>query len=119
MRRAARVAGLVLGFGAFAPVPEARAGLGMFADCVASSGAVFYDAHWCGNCVQQRDLFRGYARRLEIVECYARGDSDNLRRVCKDAGVRSFPTWIFGDGSKRTGLQSIEQLAAKTGCAKP
>lgn len=118
-RRVGRTAGLAVGLGVLGSTSPAAAGMGMFADCIADSGAVFYDAHWCGNCAQQRSLFRGYANRLNIVECYAPDDSNNLRRSCKDAKVRSFPTWVFGDGSRRSGLLSLDDLAAETGCAKP
>jgi hypothetical protein len=97
----------------------AAAGYGMFAECIRNSGAVFYDAHWCGNCVSQRELFRGYANRLKIISCYPPGDSDNIKAVCRSANVRSFPTWIFADGTRRSGMLSAADLARHTGCTPP
>jgi len=100
------------------PAPAA-AGFGSFAECIKRSGAVLYDAHWCGNCVNQRNMFRGYANRLKVVQCYAPGDSKNMRKACEAAGVSSFPTWIFADGTKRIGGLGAEDLAGHTGCALP
>lgn len=117
-RRGAAMAGIGLVFVLVGTQPAA-AGFGLFADCIRNSGAVFYDAHWCVNCVNQRRMFRGYANRLKIVSCYPEGDSKNIRRVCEDAGVKSFPTWIFADGTRRSGGLSLEELADRTGCAKP
>ena len=111
-------AGILAAAAIFAP-PPASAGYGSFAECIRASGAVFYDAHWCGQCVNQRKMFRGYANRLKVVSCYPPGDSSNIRRACESEGIKSFPTWIFGDGSRRVGAQSIEELARLTGCAAP
>lgn len=97
----------------------ALAGPGLLADCLKRSGAVFYDAHWCGNCRKQEKLFRGYANRLAKVACYRQGDSDNMRRQCRDADVRSFPTWVFGDGSRRSGMLPLTELARLSGCPAP
>ena len=101
------------------PASPAAAGLGLFADCLRSRGAVLYDAHWCGNCVRQRKLFRGYANRLKVVPCYAPGETQAMRAACKDAEVRAFPTWTFADGTRRTGALSIDELAGHTGCNPP
>jgi hypothetical protein len=33
-----------------------------------------------------------------------------------EAGVHGYPTWVFPDGSQASGRQSIETLAARSGC---
>jgi hypothetical protein len=32
------------------------------------------------------------------------------------AGVRSFPTWTFRDGSRLSGVASFDDLGSRTGC---
>jgi glutaredoxin len=89
-----------------------------FARCLTESGAVFYGTYWCPQCTRQRDLFGRSDRYVRYVECATEG-SDEPKRACKSAGVRSYPTWVFGDGSRVSGRQSLERLAARTGCALP
>jgi hypothetical protein len=94
------------------------AGYGTFADCVRNSGAVMYGTSWCPLCRAQRKDFRGYANRLDYVDCSIPG-SKKTRSKCKTLGVNSFPTWIFGDGAKREGKLSVADIADHTGCAMP
>ncbi len=101
-----------------APEMASAAGYGTFADCVRNSGAVMYGTSWCPLCRAQRKDFRGYANRLEYVECSIPG-SRKTRSKCERLGVDSFPTWIFGDGAKREGKLSVSDIASHTGCAMP
>jgi hypothetical protein len=119
MKRTTRntvVLGLIAG--CLGPAPASGAGYGTFADCVRTSGAVFYDASWCGACRRQRKDFGGYANRLKIVSCSIPG-SKKLRSTCRKLGIESFPTWIFADGKRRAGLLSIRDIGKLTGCALP
>jgi hypothetical protein len=86
------------------------------AACIADSGAVFYGAHWCPYCHEQKESFGPYASLLPYVECYEPGKRKGMLAVCREAGVKSFPTWQFPDGSKATGAKSPEALARATGC---
>jgi hypothetical protein len=100
-----------------APVP-ARADLDLagLARCIDESGAVFYGAHWCPFCRKQKEHFDGYAHLLPYVECYDGAKSDGMNRVCRKAGIKSFPTWVYPDGRTETGAKTPSALAAKTGC---
>ena len=89
-----------------------------FARCVTESGAVFYGTYWCPQCTRQRELFGRSDHYIRYVECATEG-SDEPKRVCKKAGIKSYPTWEFGDGTRSTGRQSLERLASKTGCTLP
>ena len=87
-----------------------------FTECVANSGAVFYGAHWCPFCAKQKQTFGGFAKLLPYVECYEPG-TRNKRDECADVG--RFPTWVFPDGSTRTGALSLATIARSTGCEAP
>ncbi len=87
-----------------------------FAQCITDAGAKFYGAWWCPHCNDQKNLFEK-SSKLPYVECQT--PSRQPIQECLDAGIESFPTWIFKDGSKLVGLQQFEDLAAKTNCAIP
>jgi hypothetical protein len=105
--------GLALALGA--PAHASELDPGRLAECVADAGAVFYGAHWCPYCTRQRAAFGGFADRLNYVECAEPGERTQTAE-CREAGIRSYPTWEFPDGTRRRGLQSLERIAAATGC---
>lgn len=87
-----------------------------FAKCIAATGAKFYGAFWCSHCIDQKNLFGSGAKYLPYIECSAADRTENPE--CLAAGVTSYPTWVFADGSRTSGL-SLEQLAQRTGCTAP
>lgn len=93
----------------------ARAGLEDFARCLTRAGARFYGTSWCPHCLAQRRMFGSAARAVPYVECSVNGTSETTRE-CMQAGITSYPTWTFADGSRETGVLTLEQLATKTGC---
>lgn len=100
------------------PLGPARASAldpGALAACVADSGAIFYGAHWCPYCARQRAAFDGHDDRLNYVECSEPGQRKQTAE-CARAGIRSYPTWELADGTRLSGLQSLDQLADATGC---
>jgi hypothetical protein len=101
------------------PRAGAAAGYGTLAECVRNSGAVMYGTSWCPVCKAQRREFRGYANRLKTVECSVGGDRKKTRAECERLQIRSYPTWVFGDGSMAAGLLSANDLATRTGCEAP
>jgi hypothetical protein len=36
--------------------------------------------------------------------------------ACENEMIRSYPTWIFGDGTRVTGVQQINDFTEQTGC---
>ena len=72
-----------------------------------------YGTEWCPACRAQMEAFGDAADYLDYVAC------DDDARACEDEDIHSFPTWVFGDGSRLTGMVSFERLAGKTGCAPP
>ncbi len=89
-----------------------------FASCLNEKGAKFYGAFWCPHCRNQKNLFGKSAKNLPYIEC-STPDGNNQLAVCTEAGIESYPTWIFSDGSKENGELPLEKLAEKTTCQLP
>jgi hypothetical protein len=92
--------------------------LDAFARCLATKQATMYGAYWCPHCADQKEMFASSFQYVPYVECGVPGSRDEAP-VCKDAGVKHFPTWKFADGEHREGTQTLEALGSKTGCARP
>lgn len=104
---------LILGYGAATIISPASQADTALAQCIASSGAKFYGAFWCPHCQDQKDLFGRAAKHLPYIEC---SNSDRTqRKVCADAGIDGYPTWVFADGS-RGYVMTKPELAQRTGC---
>lgn len=89
--------------------------LDTFAACLGEKGATFYGAFWCPHCAEQKALFGTSAKLLPYTEC-STPDSKGVTPVCQEAGITSYPTWQYPDGSRTTGVQTLAALAEKTGC---
>ena len=108
------VAGVGIGLGAR---PEKAGRLDDFAQCIKSSGAVFYGAFWCSHCQEQKAEFGSSKQYIPYVEC---SNPDNSQtQICIDKAIKGYPTWIFQDGSILNGKVSLEALASKTQCVLP
>lgn len=86
-----------------------------FATCIKNSGAEFYGAFWCPHCQEQKAMFGKSAKLLPYVEC-STPDGQGQLEVCKTKGVESYPTWLFKNGTKKTGTLSFNDLSSFTGC---
>ena len=89
-----------------------------FASCLDSKEVKFYGAFWCPHCQNQKKMFGGSDRLLPYIEC-STPDGKGQNQVCKDAQIKSYPTWEFADGERKTGEVPLADLAAKTGCVLP
>ena len=65
-----------------------------FAKCVASKQARMYGAYWCPHCLEQKEMFESSFQYVPYVECGVPGSRDEAP-VCKEAGIKHFPTWQF------------------------
>jgi hypothetical protein len=88
-----------------------------FAQCLGEKGATFYGAFWCPHCQNQKKAFGRAQRFLPYVECSNKDMSQT--QACIDAGIESYPTWVFADGSRLTGEIPMQVLSDKTGCVVP
>lgn len=114
------VAGLVV-VGLIAYVvkrPTVPSSYDAFAQCLTDKGAKMYGAWWCPHCAAQKKLFGTAFKKVNYVEC-SNPDGKTMTQVCKDAGIKGYPTWEFADKSRVDGEQSFASLAEKSGCAVP
>ncbi|MEY4722940.1 MAG: hypothetical protein RLZZ324_453 [Candidatus Parcubacteria bacterium] len=87
------------------------------AQCLTEKGVKMYGAYWCPHCQQQKKDFGKEAfDKITYVECAIPGDPQSQTPACKDAGVTSYPTWVFPSGDRPTGEQPLKDLADKAGC---
>src|ERR1700675_3196938 len=89
-----------------------------FAKCLAAKQAKMYGAYWCPHCVDQKEMFESSFQYVPYVECGVPGSRDEAP-VCKDAGIKHFPTWQFADGERQEGALPLPALGARTGCSLP
>jgi hypothetical protein len=82
-----------------------------FAQCLAEQKATMYGAVWCSHCKDQKDAFEGSFKYVPYVEC-----PDNIQK-CINLGIEGYPTWIFSNGEKLSGKQSLQKLADTAGCS--
>jgi len=88
-----------------------------FAKCIAATQTKFYGAWWCPHCQAQKKDFGTGAEYLPYVEC-ANSDTSE-KQSCIDLGIKSYPTWVYPDGSTSTGETSLSIISQKTGCPLP
>jgi hypothetical protein len=86
------------------------------AECLTQKGVKMYGAYWCPHCAAQKKDFGSAFEKVTYVECAVPGDPQAQTQACKDANVESYPTWIFPDGTRESGEQSLTSLADKAGC---
>ncbi|MBI4086728.1 hypothetical protein HY416_01965 [Candidatus Kaiserbacteria bacterium] len=89
-----------------------------FAQCLKDKNVIFYGAFWCPHCQEQKAMFGRSKDKLPYTEC-STPDGKSQLAVCKDAGVKGYPTWVFADGERLSGPQSLSALAEKSGCELP
>jgi hypothetical protein len=80
------------------------------AQCLTAQGVAMYGTDWCSHCQDQKRLFGRSFKHVTYVNC----DLDTT--ACNLAGIEGFPTWVFPDGTKKPGVQSLESLAARFDC---
>ncbi len=96
---------------------EAAPDLVQFAKALKDAGAIMYGAYWCPHCLAQKELFADGAKFLPYVEV-----TDAARQplqIAIDQNIQSYPTWVFADGSRLVGEQTLATLAAKINVAIP
>lgn len=80
--------------------------------------AKMYSAYWCPHCQQQREAFGQEAfTYVNSIEC-AEDGQDAQPQLCRDAGVRGFPSWEI-NGELYSGARPLSQLAELSGYTGP
>ncbi|MFH1408931.1 MAG: hypothetical protein ABIH34_03415 [Nanoarchaeota archaeon] len=107
-------------FGVYAlRTPVEGAGEGIyddFARCLTDKGAIMYGAYWCSHCNDQKKMFGASVDLINYVEC-SLPDNQGQTAACAAAGIESYPTWEFPDGSRQSGALSIATLSQRSGCS--
>ena len=83
------------------------------AKCLNENGVKLYTASWCGHCKKQKEAFGEGLAYLNNTEC---AEGDGWAQACTDAGVKAVPTWIYADGTVKTGNTPLATLAKANGC---
>jgi hypothetical protein len=97
--------------------PVVNAGkLETLASCLSSKGLKMYGAYWCSHCQQQKKDFGAAFSKINYVECSDQNSPNDQLKVCADAGIKGYPTWVTADGSFMEGPQTFKALADKAGC---
>jgi len=91
-----------------------------FARCLSERGVKMYGAYWCPHCVEQKEKFGASFEYAPYVECGIKGDLHGVSQVCKEAGIKHYPTWQFPPTGERVErVFTLEELSDRTGCALP
>lgn len=84
-----------------------------FAQGLASAGVKLYGAKWDVATTTQRDLFEDGRQFLPFVDVTA---ADRTRLPLADSlDIDVYPTWVFTDGSRLEGVQSLVTIAQRAG----
>ncbi len=84
-----------------------------FVKCLAQKGAVVYGTDSCEWCLKQKADFGNSWQFINYANCI----KDPQR--CVAAKIESTPTWIFADGKRIVGYQTLEKLSEASGCVLP
>ena len=79
--------------------------------CLKRKGVKFYGTLNCGYCNKQKQMFGDDAKNLPYIEC-----ENPKNQECIDAKITGYPTWIFPNGKRQSGVMSIEQLKEYSQC---
>jgi hypothetical protein len=91
-----------------------------FARCLKNRGVRMYGAYWCPHCQEQKEKFGASFEYAPYTECGIQGNLHGIAQVCKDEGIKHYPTWQFPPTGERVErIFSLEQLSDRTGCPLP
>ena len=96
--------------------PSGPGQLDGLAQCLKDKGAIFYGTFWCKYCQNQKKMFGRSARLLPYVEC-STANGQGMLPFCRDKNITGYPTWVFPDQSRESGVVPLDTLAARSGCS--
>ncbi len=92
---------------------EPKINLDSFAQCLTDKGATEYGTESCYFCQEQKKLFGNSFRLINYVDCQKEPNK------CVENKIENTPTWIFSDGNRLVGLQTLEKLSEQSSCPLP
>jgi hypothetical protein len=91
-----------------------------FARCLSDRGARMYGAYWCPHCSEEKEKFGASFEYAPYVECGIKGDAHGIAQICKDEGIKHYPTWQFPPTGERVErVFTMKELSDRTGCELP
>ena len=82
-----------------------------FAKALTSAGVKLYGTAWSPDTTSQKQLFQDGGQFLPFVEV---SNADRTAyQVAIDNNITTFPTWVFPDNSRLTGIQTLDTIAAR------
>ena len=84
-----------------------------FAQCLAGKNITMYGLKNCPYCRQEKADFGKAFQYVLYIEC------DAEPQKCLEAKIEAVPAWLWPDGKRLTGYQSLEKLAGESGCVLP
>lgn len=91
----------------------AKVNLDTFAQCLADKSVTMYGTEWCVYCKEQKKLLGDSFHLVPYVDC---GTEPNK---CAENKIENTPTWLFLDGHRLIGLQTLEKLSQESSCPLP
>ena len=85
------------------------------AKCLTEKGVKLYGAYWCPHCHEQKEDFGSDVQFISYVECDDSGPNGN-HKACLEAGITSYPTWVFPGQGNLIGRYPIFVLAKLANC---
>lgn len=85
-----------------------------FAKCLTENGVKMYGAFWCPHCNDQKDAFGDDWEHITYIEC-SKPDKTQTE-YCSEAGITSYPTWEFADGTREVGKLTFATLSQRSEC---
>ncbi len=95
------------------PAPD----LVQFAKDLGTAGVIFYGANWCPACTQQKELFADGKDNLPFVE--VTNPDRSAGQIAIDNSITSYPTWVFPNNTRETGVLSLQELSTRSGVTIP
>ncbi|MEO1616327.1 MAG: tandem-95 repeat protein [Planctomycetota bacterium] len=96
---------------------EAEPDLVQFAKDIAATNTTFFGAYWCPACTQQKQLFQDGADFLPFIE--VTGPDRTINQIGIDNNITVYPTWVFPDNTRASGVLSLEEISQRTGVPIP
>ncbi|MEM8736059.1 MAG: peptidylprolyl isomerase, partial [Planctomycetota bacterium] len=99
------------------PGAETASDLVAFAQDLTAGGVSLYCAAWMEDCTAQLEAFEDGGKFINFIE--STGANRELSQEAMDAGITVLPAWEFPDGSRSSGVQTLEQVSLLSGITIP
>ncbi|OYP36994.1 Ig-like domain-containing protein [Rhodopirellula sp. MGV] len=96
---------------------EAAPDLVQFAKDLTAADVKFFGANWCPACSEQKALFQDGYKYLPFIE--VTNPDRTIGQIGTDNNITAYPTWVFPDNSRETGVLTLQQISDRSGVPIP